>query len=221
MVQTGGGIRFDKGNEKNGLYILMEGADLSGYHVLENRKYDGTMGAYWRVKVWPEYGSLNIGMTFFGEHYSYNELGMTYGLGGYFSPEVYFLGAIPITYTGHYGTNWHYIIAGAVGIQAFEQASQIYFPLDPGRPDTLHERLQPGPDHCAKLRGDAALDQHRPELQHRCGRFVPHCGPLVHRRLPERQQYEQLQHGLRRFLCAVSFQAAVPDGGLSDRALPA
>jgi len=130
VVQTGGGIRFDKGNEKNGLYILMEGADLSGYHVLENRKYDGTMGAYWRVKVWPEYGSLNIGMTFFGEHYSYNELGMTYGLGGYFSPEVYFLGAIPITYTGHYGTNWHYIIAGAVGIQAFEQASQIYFPLD-------------------------------------------------------------------------------------------
>ncbi|HEY0309404.1 MAG TPA: cellulose synthase subunit BcsC-related outer membrane protein, partial [Acidobacteriaceae bacterium] len=130
VVQTGGGIRFDKGNEKSGLYISMEGADVSGYNVLDNRKYDGTMGAYWRAKVWPEYGSLNVGATFFGEHYSHNELGMTYGLGGYFSPEAYFLGAVPITFNGHYGKDWHYVINGAVGIQAFEQASQIWFPLD-------------------------------------------------------------------------------------------
>ncbi|MDR3736786.1 MAG: cellulose synthase subunit BcsC-related outer membrane protein, partial [Acidobacteriaceae bacterium] len=132
VVQTGGGIRFDKGNEKSGLYVSMEGADVSGYNVLDNRKYDGTMGAYWRAKVWPEYGSLNVGATFFGEHYSHNELGMTYGLGGYFSPEAYFLGAVPITFNGHYGKDWHYIIAGAVGIQAFEQASQIWFPLNQG-----------------------------------------------------------------------------------------
>jgi predicted Zn-dependent protease len=132
VVQTGGGIRFDKGNEKSGMYISMEGADLSGYNVLDNRKYDGTMGAYWRAKVWPEYGSLNVGATFFGEHYQSNELGMTYGLGGYFSPEAYFLGAVPITFNGHYGKDWHYVIAGAVGIQAFEQASQIWFPLNQG-----------------------------------------------------------------------------------------
>jgi len=132
VVQTGAGIRFDKGNEKSGLYLSLEGADLSGYNVLDNRKFDGTMGAYWRAKYYPDYGSLNVGATFFGEHYSHNELGETFGLGGYFSPEAYFLAAVPITFNGHYGTQWHYVISGAVGIQAFEQANQIWFPLDQG-----------------------------------------------------------------------------------------
>ncbi len=133
VVSTGGGIRFDKGNERNGLYIMMKGADLSGYNVLENQEFDGTMGAYWRVKVYPGFGSLNVGTTFFGEHYEYNELGETYGLGGYFSPNIYFLGAVPITYNGYYGVNLHYTIAGSVGIQAFQQADQIWFPLNQGQ----------------------------------------------------------------------------------------
>ena len=66
------------------------GAVLDGYHVLENRKYEGTMGAYFRVKSWPGYGSLNIGASFFGMHYDHNERGMTYGQGGYFSPRSCF-----------------------------------------------------------------------------------------------------------------------------------
>jgi tetratricopeptide (TPR) repeat protein len=132
VVQTGGGIRFDSGNEKAGLYIQGEGADLTGYHVLENRKYDGTMGAYFRVKVWPEYGSLNVGGTLFGEHYDYNERIESYGWGGYFSPNVYFLFAVPITFNGHYKENLHYSINGSVGVQTFQEASEPYFPLDPG-----------------------------------------------------------------------------------------
>jgi len=132
VVSSGGGIRFDKGTERNGLYIVAEGADLSGYHVLENKKIDGTMGAYWRAKVFPEYGSLNVGVNFYAEHFSYNEIGMTYGLGGYFSPNVYFLAGVPITFNGHYGPKWHYVIDGSVGIQAFEESGQDWFPLDRG-----------------------------------------------------------------------------------------
>jgi tetratricopeptide (TPR) repeat protein len=48
VVQTGAGVRFDMGDAHAGMYILGEGADLSGYHVLDNRKFDGTMGAYFR-----------------------------------------------------------------------------------------------------------------------------------------------------------------------------
>ena len=96
---TGGGVRLDMGNERAGLYVSGDGAALTGYHVLENRKYEGTMGAYFRVKNWPEYGSLNIGASFFGMHYEYNERGMTYGQGGYFSPNVYFLAGVPVPST--------------------------------------------------------------------------------------------------------------------------
>jgi tetratricopeptide (TPR) repeat protein len=143
VMQTGGGLRFDKGNEKNGLYIVAEGADLSGYHVLENTKIDGTMGAYWRAKVVPEYGTLNVGTSFYAEHYTYNELSMTYGLGGYFSPNVYFLAAVPITFNGHYGVNWHYVLDGSIGIQAFEEAGQNWFPLDPAEQTGIATEMCP------------------------------------------------------------------------------
>ena len=131
VVATGGGIRFDAGDEHSGLYVQTEGADVTGYHVLENRKYDGTMGAYFRVKTWADYGSLNIGGTLFGEHYDHNERGQTFGLGGYFSPNAYFLAAVPITFNGHFKENLHYTINGSVGLQTFQEDSAVYFPLDP------------------------------------------------------------------------------------------
>jgi hypothetical protein len=130
VISTGGGVRLDIGTDRSGLYVSGDGADLTGYHVLENRKYEGTMGAYFRVKAWPGYGSLNVGATFFGMHYDYNERGMTYGQGGYFSPNVYFLAAVPITYNGYYKTDFHYTINGSVGLQTFQEDKAPYFPLD-------------------------------------------------------------------------------------------
>jgi tetratricopeptide (TPR) repeat protein len=130
VVQTGGGVRFDAGSERAGLYVVGEGAELTGYHVLDNRKYDGTMGAYFRVAEWPEYGKLNIGGLFYGMHFDQNERAESYGLGGYFSPEAYFLAAVPVTFTGHSGVNLHYVINGSVGVQTFQEDNGIYYPLD-------------------------------------------------------------------------------------------
>jgi tetratricopeptide (TPR) repeat protein len=131
VVQTGGGVRFDMGDAHAGMYIVGEGGYLTGYHVLDNNKYAGTMGAYFRVKSWPEYGTLNVGGVLFGEHFSHNERGETYGLGGYFSPEAYFLGGVPVSFSGHRGTDLHYEINGSIGVQSFQEDNQIYFPLDP------------------------------------------------------------------------------------------
>jgi tetratricopeptide (TPR) repeat protein len=130
VISTGGGVRLETGNERAGLYVTGGGYALTGYHVLENRRYDGTMGAYFRVHHWPGYGSLNMGVNFFGMHYDHNERGMTYGQGGYFSPNVYFLASVPLTYNGYYGKNFNYVINGAVGIQTFQEESAPYFPLD-------------------------------------------------------------------------------------------
>jgi tetratricopeptide (TPR) repeat protein len=131
VISTGGGIRLDVGNEKSGLYVSAAGADLTGTHVLENRKYEGIMGAYFQVKKWPGYGNLNIGASFFGMHFDHNELGLSYGQGGYFSPNVFFLAAVPITYSGYYKSNFHYTIGGNIGVQSFQQATAPLFPLDP------------------------------------------------------------------------------------------
>jgi len=132
VISSGGGARLDVGNEKSGFYLSGDGASLTGYHVLDNKKFEGTAGAYFRVKDFPGYGSLNIGGTFFGMHFDHNELGLSYGQGGYFSPQSYFLAAVPISFTGHYLTNVHYAINGSVGVQTFQSASAPYYPLDRG-----------------------------------------------------------------------------------------
>ena len=66
-------------------------------------------------------------------HYQYNERGMTYGQGGYFSPNVYFLAGVPVTFNGHYKTDFHYTINGSVGLQTFQESSALYFPLPSDR----------------------------------------------------------------------------------------
>ena len=130
VISTGGGVRFDFGDEKAGFYLSADGAALTGYHVLDNRKYEGTGGAYFRVRQFPGVGSLNVGGSIFGMHYDHNERGMTYGQGGYFSPEAYFLGSIPITFNGYHGTQWHYVVSGALGVQTFQEDNAPYYPLD-------------------------------------------------------------------------------------------
>ena len=133
VVATGGGARLDIGSEKSGLYVSGGGATLTGFHVLDNTKAEGTMGAYFRVKVWPEYGSLNIGGLFYAMHYKNNQRGMTYGQGGYFSPNVYFLAGVPVSFNGNYKNDFHYTINGTVGLQTFQEDSALYFPLPSDR----------------------------------------------------------------------------------------
>ncbi len=132
VLSTGGGIRFDLGDERAGFYITADGADLTGYHVLENNKFEGSLGAYFLAHSFPGVGRIHVGASLFGMHYASNERGLSYGLGGYFSPDAYFLASVPVTFTGRYGNNLHYTIAGSVGVQTFQEASQSFFPLDRG-----------------------------------------------------------------------------------------
>ena len=130
VIANQGNLQFAKGDLNSGFYAGAGGQYLTGLHVKENKRIDGSMGAYFRVYTLPEYGTLNVGANFFGMHYSSNLQGFTYGMGGYFSPQSYFLANIPVTWTGHYLTRWHYTILGSFGVQAFSQNSQPLFPLD-------------------------------------------------------------------------------------------
>ena len=129
VVATGGGVRLDKGNERAGLYASADYSALTGFHVLENRRIQGTGGAYFRVHTFPGVGTLNVGASLFAAHFDHNERATSYGLGGYFSPEIYILGSVPITFTGHSGNAWHYVAQAAVGVQTFQENNDPYFPL--------------------------------------------------------------------------------------------
>jgi tetratricopeptide (TPR) repeat protein len=131
VIATGGGARLDFGSGVARFYVSGDGGILTGTHVQNNYRFGGTTGATFRVGYWPEHGSLVIGGALTGMHYDRDEVGLSYGQGGYFSPDSYFLASVPISFNGQYKTNFHYTIAAALGVQTFEQAEAPFFPLDP------------------------------------------------------------------------------------------
>jgi len=129
VVSNQGTIQYSRGDAQSGFYFAGSGQYLTGYNVENNKRYDGTAGAYWRAFVNPEYGTLSIGANFFAMHYDNNQNAFTYGMGGYFSPQGYFLGNVPFTWDGHYGTKLHYSVMGAAGVQAFSENATPLWPL--------------------------------------------------------------------------------------------
>ncbi|HEX4038173.1 MAG TPA: cellulose synthase subunit BcsC-related outer membrane protein [Acidobacteriaceae bacterium] len=130
VMATGGEVQFGHGDANSGYYISGGGQYLDGVHVQNNTRFDGDAGAYWLVKDIPDEAHLTAGVNFFGMHYTHNSVYFTYGQGGYFSPQAYFLANVPISLEGRYGYNIHYSVVGAFGVQAFQEDSVPFFPLD-------------------------------------------------------------------------------------------
>jgi len=142
VVANSGNVQYARGDEQSGFYVSVGGQYLTGYKVEQNKRIDGAGGAYWRLWSAPEYGRLNIGVNFFAMHYDKNEGAFTHGMGGYFSPQGYFLANVPFTWTGHYETRWHYTVAGGMGVQAFQENQTKLWPLVD---DTALETAQDNP----------------------------------------------------------------------------
>jgi len=129
IVANQGQVQFSRGDAESGFYVGVGGQYLTGYQVETNARIDGSGGAYWRLKTMPEYGTVSIGANFFGMHYTHNEDAFTHGMGGYFSPQSYFLANVPFTWIGHYGIHWHYDVLGSLGVQAFQEDLTPLWPL--------------------------------------------------------------------------------------------
>ena len=134
VVANQGQVQYAHGDAQSGYYFGVGGQYLAGYTVQTNTRVDGSGGAYWRLKTIPEYGNLSIGANYFGMHYAHNEDAFTHGMGGYFSPQSYFLANVPFTWAAHYGTHWHYNILGSLGVQAFQEDLTPLWPLAVDKP---------------------------------------------------------------------------------------
>lgn len=130
VIANSGQLQIASGDSHWGWYLQGGGQYLTGVHVPDNSRFDGTVGAYWGVWGRPDYGNLTVGMNFFGMHYAHNLRYFTYGQGGYFSPDAYVVAAVPVSFSGHYGPRFHYRVVGSIGIQSFEEEKSAYFPLD-------------------------------------------------------------------------------------------
>jgi cellulose synthase operon protein C len=143
VIANAGDIQLARGGELSGFYVGVGGQYITGQHVLDNTRLHGNAGAYWRILTLPNLGTLVLGANFFGMHYAHNLRYFSYGQGGYFSPEAYFLAAMPISWTGHYGTDLHYTVNASIGAQSFQENSEPYFPLDAQLQAAFHDPLVP------------------------------------------------------------------------------
>ncbi len=123
-------------------------------------------------------------------HYANNQNAFTHGMGGYFSPQGYFLGNVPFTWSGHYINRWHYNIMGAVGAQAFQEDSTPLWPLAGDKP---LETSQNNPMLPNVTSVSAQLRLSQPG-------GLSDQPALVRRRLPRGQQHAQLHLHLGRLL---------------------
>jgi tetratricopeptide (TPR) repeat protein len=132
VVASTGGVRLQFGETAANFFVAGEGGILTGQHVLDNYRYKGTAGAAFRLHRWTDGGELRLGAELTGMHYQHDEAGLSYGQGGYFSPDTYFAVLVPLRFEGHYGSNFHYMFAGSIGGQKFQQNVALFYPLDPG-----------------------------------------------------------------------------------------
>jgi tetratricopeptide (TPR) repeat protein len=133
VVSTTGGFRLDftSANGRSSFFLSGDAGILHGYHVIDNEKVEGAMGVSLRAHTWPGYGTLTLGASFFGSHYEFDEVGLTYGQGGYFSPDYYVSASLPVAFNGNLGPRFHYALSAAAGAETFQQGWEFYFPLDP------------------------------------------------------------------------------------------
>ena len=210
VIANQGNVQFSRGDAQSGFYVSAGGQYLTGYHVETNSRIDGNGGAYWRLLTSPEYGNLSIGVNFFAMHYANNENAFTHGMGGYFSPQGYFLANVPFTFAGHYLTKWHYNIVGGLGVQAFQENKTPLWPLaaDKSLETSQNNPMLPGRDQRGRQ-----LRPARPGC-------LPDQPPLVCRRFLRRQQHPRLLVRLRRLLCPVHVPRAAFHGYRSHRPVP-
>lgn len=131
VVATTGGIRLDFRSGTSSYSLTGDGGILTGTHVQENTRFGGTASALFRLGYWPNHGLLSLGAAMAGMHYERDEVGLSYGQGGYFSPDSYFVASVPMSFIGHSGANFHYSVFGSLGLEAFQQAEAPFYPLDP------------------------------------------------------------------------------------------
>ena len=55
VIANQGNVQYARGDAESGFYLGAGGQYITGYHVLTNRRFDGSGGAYWRLLTSPEH----------------------------------------------------------------------------------------------------------------------------------------------------------------------
>jgi hypothetical protein len=104
-------------------------ASIRGHDVADNWNVDATAGGYWRILDIGQ-GGLSLGVSATGIHYDKNLNFFSLGQGGYFSPQQYLLGSIPVSWRDRRaGVAYEFNVSG--GFQSIREDPSPYYPTRP------------------------------------------------------------------------------------------
>ena len=122
VVSNTGILQIEHKNRRAGGWFSASFSYLTGQGVPTN--WGGSGGAGFFIVVAK---NLSIGLSATGMHYDKNLSFFTLGQGGYFSPQQYGLGAIPISWFSRH-RRFEYEIRASLGAQYIQQDSTPFFP---------------------------------------------------------------------------------------------
>ncbi len=130
--QTGVGFNlgFDNGSPI-GVWSSWQYHKITGENIQDNTKFMGQIGTYWGVWKDPSnIANVDLGLNSLYMTYKSFQDQLTFGHGGYFSPQSYASISLPITVYGRY-SGWSYSVrlSGAYSISKIDDA--LYYPNNP------------------------------------------------------------------------------------------
>jgi cellulose synthase operon protein C len=126
VTAQGGGVELGWGDNK--AYVFVGGAvhALSGHNVDDNLRATAMASAHFTLYD-DEQQRVKLGVSAYGAHFDKNLSGFTYGHGGYFSPEWFVRGGIPL--------EWRMLsealetrIVVDPGMNWFRREAELYYP---------------------------------------------------------------------------------------------
>lgn len=132
VVANSGTVRFDSapstnvryktiGEYASGTYSLIQGS-----HVPDNWSIAGNAGLYWQIVQ-----GLTIGVNANGMHYDRNLKYFSFGQGGYFSPQEFYLLSMPIAWYSRH-PRFEYELRFSGGAQYLHEGTSLFYPVQPG-----------------------------------------------------------------------------------------
>ena len=132
VVSNTGTVKFDSapvtgdvykriGEYASGSYSL-----LQGRNVPDNWDVSGNAGFYWQILQ-----GLTIGVNASAMHYDKDLKNFSFGQGGYFSPQQYYLGSIPISWYSRH-PRFEYEVKFSGGVQYLHEDASPFYPVLPG-----------------------------------------------------------------------------------------
>jgi tetratricopeptide (TPR) repeat protein len=132
VVANTGTVRFDSAPSSNvryktvGEYASGSYSFIQGLHVPDNWSATGNAGVYWQIM-----SGLTVGANANIMHYDKNLKYFSFGQGGYFSPQQYYLASIPISWYSRH-PRFEYELRFSGGAQYLKEGASAFYPVSPG-----------------------------------------------------------------------------------------